>query len=72
MNRRCNYCKKNPGADPNNENLWNGFFDGDTKQTVCSNCRDRHYKSKFKKHEQTYTEFPLPLNNLMPFEVKRK
>lgn len=73
LNRTCNYCKRNPGADPRNKNLWNGFFDGDTGQRVCWNCRDRHYYIKSNgTGETTYTEFPMSLNYPVPFEISRK
>jgi hypothetical protein len=71
INKVCAYCKKNPGPNPKNKNLWNGFFDGDTKQHVCWGCHDRHYKKKQGKADgTTYTEFPVPLKMTAPFETK--
>lgn len=41
----CDYCNTDPGIGTNG-NLFNGFFDSDTKQNVCWSCRDKHYKQK--------------------------
>ena len=56
----CDYCKKNPGYKLDNQLLWNGFFDNDTKHHVCWNCRDLHYQEKEKtEYKYQYTEFPV-------------
>lgn len=68
---KCAHCKTDPGPNPNNKNLWNGFYDGDTGQHVCWNCRDKHYIIKQGKDDgTTYTEFPVPLKMIAPFEKK--
>lgn len=59
---KCNYCKKDAGADPRNPHLANGFWDGDMKIFVCWNCHDTHYTAKNKtEFAGLYTEFPAPL-----------
>lgn len=56
----CNYCKKNPGTKSDKPHIWLGFYDKDTDQFVCWNCRDRHYKRKARtKFRFRYTEFPV-------------
>ena len=34
----CAHCNQDPGRDPNNSNLWNGFKDLDTGEHVCKPC----------------------------------
>lgn len=59
----CDHCKKNPGPDPRNKILWNGFYDKDTDQLVCWKCRIIHYRKKWKtKFKYLYTEFPVYAN----------
>jgi hypothetical protein len=56
----CFYCKINPGHKPNNETLWNGFEDKDTKQLVCWECRDTHYRAKSEtEFADMYSEYPV-------------
>lgn len=43
----CVHCHQDPGPDPNNPNLWNGFLDKDTNEHVCRNC------GKVKKNSQS-------------------
>lgn len=45
-NITCDHCGKNPGFKPQNPFLWNGFFDHDTRQRVCYQCREKHYQKK--------------------------
>jgi len=52
----CHYCGTNPGVNPESDNLWNGFFDGDTKEYVCWQCRKTHYQ---KKSVGTRSEMPV-------------
>lgn len=56
----CYYCKTNPGHKPNNKTIWNGFEDKDTKQFVCWNCHDKHYKEKSKtEFANMCSEYPV-------------
>lgn len=41
----CHICGKDPGTKEN-KNLWKGFFDRDTKEYVCWDCQEEHYKIK--------------------------
>jgi len=45
-NLTCDHCGDNPGVDPTNPGLWNGFYDLDTKQHVCRKCCSIHYYRK--------------------------
>jgi hypothetical protein len=69
----CSHCGKDPGPDPRNPSLWNGFLDKDNMERVCWSCQDGHYLQKFMKTynlaeedlqfpvtiSTTYSEFPL-------------
>jgi hypothetical protein len=56
----CVYCKKDAGRNPNNKNLWNGFYDQDTKDLVCWPCRKRHFLHKrATKFGFQYSEIPV-------------
>ena len=56
----CSNCKKNPGCDEENNLRWNGFYDRDTNEYVCNNCKKLHYQKKFKtEFAGLYTEFPV-------------
>ena len=56
----CSHCKNDPGRDPKNPYLWNGFKDQDNKQNCCSNCKDHHYQVKALTDKKgMYSEFPL-------------
>jgi hypothetical protein len=56
----CAHCRKDPGPNPQNKILWNGFYDKDTNQNVCWSCRDIHYRKKNKtQFAHLYTEFPV-------------
>jgi hypothetical protein len=58
----CAHCKKNPGPDPRNPVLAHGFYDGDTKQFSCWDCRNTHYEKKsITEHAHKYTEFPVQI-----------
>jgi hypothetical protein len=56
----CDYCHTNPGCKPGNKFVWAGFYDKDTDQLVCWNCKRTHYILKSKtKFKGLYTEFPV-------------
>ena len=42
----CDYCQKDPGPDPRNKHLWNGFIDRCTGKHVCWGCKDVHYQNQ--------------------------
>ena len=58
----CAHCNKDPGYKENQ--MWNGFRDGDTKEYCCWSCREIHYMKKnkhlnFVAGAMTYSEFPV-------------
>lgn len=57
----CSHCQKDPGPKTPGSIVWRGFIDNDTGQLVCSDCRARHYQSKFKNPELRglYSELPV-------------
>lgn len=40
----CAYCGKDPGPRYLRSQLWNGFYDADSKRLVCYRCREAHNK----------------------------
>ena len=70
---KCSYCKIDPGPNPGNKSLWNGFFDKETGDSVCWNCHDKHYKKKTDSSGlTTYTEFPIPICQIGLFTIIKK
>jgi len=61
---KCNHCKTIIGADPKNATLWHGFYDQDTEQHVCLNCKPLHYQKKFSQQQfrGLYSEFLVVIN----------
>ncbi len=58
----CEHCGKNPGFRPDKPQLWNGFYDADTKQYFCFDCRREHYIKKQKTDfANQYSEMPVVL-----------
>lgn len=58
----CDHCNKDPGRGKN-FHVWNGFKDLDTKQRVCWNCKDEHYRKKSKtEFHDYYSEIPIVVN----------
>ncbi|MBC6425212.1 MAG: hypothetical protein GDA51_01810 [Ekhidna sp.] len=58
-NKTCHYCGEGR-LDRRNPDLWDGFFDGETKQLVCSNCRSLHYRKKWHtEYRGMYSEYPV-------------
>jgi len=60
----CDYCGENPGFDPRNPALWNGYKDADTGNHICwkPKCRREHYAKKAKEGKVTYSEIPVQIN----------
>lgn len=59
---KCSHCNTDPGIGTNG-NLFDGFFDSDTKQNVCWACRETHYKQKGAgEHAGKYSETPLMIS----------
>lgn len=60
---RCDLCKEDPGPSDKNPNLWNGFFDQDTKHHICMKCKNKHYSSKWNntKFKGLYSEVPVTI-----------
>lgn len=46
----CAHCRQDPGRNPNNPGLWNGFLDKETGEHVCHTCG----KFKWKINGTTY------------------
>lgn len=42
----CDWCHKDPGADPRNGYLWNGIRDMVNGLRICFKCRTDYYKNK--------------------------
>lgn len=45
IDRTCDWCGKDPGRNPKNKKLWNGFYDRGTDMRICWNCREDYYKN---------------------------
>lgn len=57
--KECCYCGHSDVA-PSNPDLFDGFFDADTKQTVCRGCKPHHYQVKNAgPHRNKYSETPI-------------
>lgn len=64
---QCEYCKTEIKLKDENGIVGLGFFDGDTSQIVCWECRGKHYLEKSKtKFADLYTEFPLIIRKTPP------
>lgn len=73
INRKCAYCKEDPGEKPGNPHLWDGFFDADTREFVCFKCQGKHYEKKWKSENTgKYSEFPVLSKMKMPYEYQGK
>jgi|GEM_PF-2656343 len=60
LDKICAHCKKNPGVNPGNPLLWNGFYDKDTNELSCWDCYEKHYKKKsLTEHAEKFTEVPV-------------
>lgn len=56
----CSHCHQDPGPDPRNGYIWDGFWDMDTLQHVCRHCIDVHYREKWKtEKKRLWSEFPV-------------
>lgn len=57
---KCSHCHQDPGRNPRNEILWNGFLDKDTGEYACWSCYQVHYtKKKQGDRKGLYSEFPV-------------
>lgn len=55
----CECCHEDPGRGKN-PSLWNGFYDQDTNQYICTNCKPAHYIAKAQtEHKGLYSEVPV-------------
>lgn len=43
--QNCDWCLKDPGADPRNGYFWNGIRDMQTGMRICFKCRPDFYKN---------------------------
>ena len=60
--KECSHCKTNPGCNPNNPLIFNGFYDQDTGEFVCWDCQKLHYEKKSKtEYKYLYSEMPVVL-----------
>lgn len=68
----CDYCNKDPGIGTNG-NLFDGFFDADTKHHVCNNCKSKHYEWKNKTgFAGMFSELPVVIGlNIHQRKIKK-